>query len=166
MNIHLQAPPWLPPAVWVYLLSLLPSVEARYALPVGVSLGVPPAEAALAAGLGVATLSLALPPALAWAHGLAERLASRPRGALARLAGLYLRYARRARERAGPAAERWGLLGVVAFVAAPLPGTGVWTGALAAHLLGIPRRRAAAALLAGGLLSEALTGLPTLALGS
>lgn len=35
---------------------------------------------------------------------------------------------------------RWGILGLVIFVAIPLPMTGAWSGAVAAHLFGIPSR--------------------------
>ncbi len=152
----------VPLALQVYILSLAPSVEGRYALLAGIARGLPPLESLAIASLGVATLSLALPLTLAWADRLAQRLALQD-GRLGRLARVYLSYASRARARARPYMERWGLLGLALFVAIPLPATGVWTGALAAHLLGVPRRRAVAALLAGGLASEALTLLPSLA---
>ena len=42
--------------------------------------------------------------------------------------------------------EFWGL---VAFVGIPLPGTGVWTGALIASLLGIEIKKSSAAILVG-----------------
>jgi uncharacterized membrane protein len=154
--------PTLAAALQVYMLALLPGVEGRYALLAGIARGLGASEAVALASLGVATLSAILPPALAWADRLAARL-SGGRGLLARLAGVYLSYASRARARASPYMERWGLLGLAAFVAIPLPATGVWTGALAAHLLGVPPRRALPALLLGGLLSEAATLLPALA---
>jgi uncharacterized membrane protein len=40
-------------------------------------------------------------------------------------------------------------VGLAAFVAVPLPGTGAWTGALIAYLLGMNRKRAALAIAAG-----------------
>jgi uncharacterized membrane protein len=45
--------------------------------------------------------------------------------------------------------ERYGALGLVLFVAVPLPVTGAWTGTVAAYLFQIPARRAAPAILAG-----------------
>lgn len=45
--------------------------------------------------------------------------------------------------------RKWGLVGLAAFVAVPLPGTGAWTGALIAYLLGMNRKRAALAIAAG-----------------
>lgn len=42
--------------------------------------------------------------------------------------------------------EFWGL---VAFVGIPLPGTGAWTGALIASLLGVDIKKSSAAILVG-----------------
>lgn len=39
--------------------------------------------------------------------------------------------------------EKWGELALMIFVAIPLPVTGAWSGALAAHLFGIPKKKAA-----------------------
>ncbi|TFH08555.1 MAG: small multidrug export protein, partial [Candidatus Atribacteria bacterium] len=38
--------------------------------------------------------------------------------------------------------ERWGSLGLLLLVAIPLPGTGAWTGTIAARLLGIDNKNA------------------------
>ncbi len=132
--------------------SLLPGVEGRYAVVVGVKLGLP-LQAAIASSLGgVILLSLTLPGLLAWGEELARRLAER-RGVLARLAHLYFRYAGSARRRAEPFVRRYGFLGLVLFVSIPFPATGIWTGSLAAHLLGVERNTARLALLFGGALS-------------
>ncbi len=45
--------------------------------------------------------------------------------------------------------ERYGALGLVLFVAVPLPVTGAWTGAIAAYLFDLPARRAIPAIFAG-----------------
>ncbi|MET1128837.1 MAG: COG2426 family protein [Thermoproteota archaeon] len=140
---------------YVYVLSLLPSIEGRYAVLTGVGLGAPPLASFAAATLGVATLSALLPSALPLVDRLAQRLAVgwEP---VARLARLYLRYVESARRRASRYADTYGALGLVVFVAIPLPATGVWTGSIAAHVLGLKRGRARAVLLAGGLLSNML----------
>lgn len=49
--------------------------------------------------------------------------------------------------------EFWGL---VAFVGIPLPGTGAWTGALIASLLGIEVKKASKAILIGVMLAAAI----------
>ncbi len=54
-----------------------------------------------------------------------------------------------ARRSAEATMERYGLLGLAAFVAIPLPGTGAYTGCLAAFLLGMDRRKASLAVALG-----------------
>ena len=143
----------------IYLISLAPTLEGRYAVLVGLAMGVNPLLSLAAASLGVATISIALPLALSWADRLLTAWARRG-GPLGRLGRLYLRIVERTRTKARPLVEKYGLPGLIIFVAAPLPGTGIWTGSLAALLLGLDRARTMIALLTGGLLSIAITFTP------
>ncbi len=59
----------------------------------------------------------------------------------------------RAERGAGPKVEKYGTLGLALFVGVPLPGTGVWTGALAGYLLGLKKRDVVIALALGNLLA-------------
>ncbi|RLE32851.1 small-multidrug export protein, partial [Candidatus Acetothermia bacterium] len=54
----------------------------------------------------------------------------------------------RVRRRAS-AIDRYGALGLFLLVAIPLPGTGAWTGAIAASFFGIPPRRASIPIVLG-----------------
>ena len=45
--------------------------------------------------------------------------------------------------------DRWGFVGLALFVGVPLPGSGVYSGALAAYLLGIPKKKAFQAIVLG-----------------
>lgn len=47
----------------------------------------------------------------------------------------------RSRSRLEPYVERWGTLGLALFIGVPLPGSGVYSGALGAYLLGFNFRR-------------------------
>lgn len=55
--------------------------------------------------------------------------------------------------------ERWGVLGVGIYVSLPLPGPGVYSGAVLAWLFGLPRRQAIIALALGVLVSAVLVTL-------
>ncbi len=57
--------------------------------------------------------------------------------------------------------NKWGMVGLVGFVAIPLPGSGAVTGSLVAILLGIRKWRAICALTAGIILSGILMTLIT-----
>ena len=145
----------------VFLLSLIPTFEGRYAIVYGIGRGYPLWETLLSASLGVLLLSVVLPLALPLIDRIMLWLEKTP---LRKVAHLYLYYVERARRKAHPYVERWGFIGLTIFVAIPLPGTGVWTGALAAYLLGIEKRQTVSALILGGLLSMAITVLPALGL--
>ena len=145
----------------VFLLSLIPTFEGRYAIVYGIGRGYPLWETLLAAFLGVLLLSLALPALLPYI----DRLMLWLEGTfLRKVAHLYIYYVERVRKKAHPYVEKWGFIGLTIFVAIPLPGTGVWTGALAAYLLAIEKRQTVPALILGGLVSMAITLLPALGL--
>ena len=145
----------------VFLLSLIPTFEGRYAIVYGIGRGYLLWETLLAASLGVLVLSLVLPAVLPYIDRLMLWLEKTP---LRKVARLYLYYVERVRKKAHPYVERWGFIGLTIFVAIPLPGTGIWTGALAAYILGVGKRETVTALILGGLLSMAITVLPALGL--
>ncbi|WP_297480511.1 COG2426 family protein [Thermococcus sp.] len=147
--------------VEVFLLSLVPTFEGRYAIVYGIGKGYPLWETLLSASLGVLLLSLFLPLALPFIDRIMLWLEGTP---LMKIAHLYLYYVERVRKKAHPYVEKWGFIGLTIFVAIPLPGTGIWTGALAAYLLGIEKRQTVPALILGGLLSMAITLGPALGL--
>ena len=63
----------------------------------------------------------------------------------------------------GDVVNRYKYLGLMLFVGIPLPGTGAWTGALAAAFLDMPLRKAMPSIIAGVLLAGAImTGLTSL----
>ena len=60
---------------------------------------------------------------------------------------------------AGEKVRKYGTLGLALFVAIPLPGTGVWSGALAAYLLGLDLRDTVIALSVGNAIATAIMSL-------
>ena len=57
---------------------------------------------------------------------------------------------------------RWGSLALIVVVAIPLPGTGAWTGSLAAFLFGIPYKKALGLIFLGVLLAGVIVSAITL----
>ena len=137
------------------LLSLIPSFEGRYALAVGIARGLEPVYSFIASSIGVVILSLTLP----WLLLVVDNwLAGKHENTLLRwLSRLYARYVISTRRKASRYVDRYGYPGLLIFVAIPLPGTGVWTGSLAAMLLGMDTRRVIPLLILGGLLSNTIT---------
>ncbi len=58
--------------------------------------------------------------------------------------------------------EKYGAFGLAIFVGIPLPGTGIWTGALMAFVFGIGFRQALPALVAGMLFAGVMVTLASM----
>ncbi len=137
--------------LWVFLVSMLPVVELRGAIPLGISLGLSPASAALAALVG----NLLIVPLLLWlVPAVVDWLVRFPwfKNAWERLEA-------KLRLKGEDAVQRYGALGLLLFVAVPLPGSGAWTGALIAVVLGLKKRYAAPAIALGVLVAAVLVTL-------
>jgi len=123
-------------------LTLVPWIELRGAIPVGIALGYPPALVCL---LAVAANCLVIGPGFLALDLLYDRWLSR--------SAWMRRQVARVRATGGRYLERHQLLGLALFVGVPLPGTGAYAGTLLAWVAGLNRARAAAAIAAGVVLA-------------
>ena len=131
--------------VFTMLVSMLPVVELRGGLPFGVALGLPYAGAFLAAVLGNI---LPAPFIVVYIRRIFQWM----RCHMPRLDGLVDKLEKKAHLK-GRKVTRYKYLGLMIFVAIPLPGTGAWTGALAAAFLDMPLRKALPSIIAGVILA-------------
>lgn len=125
----------------VFIISMIPILELRGALLVaGPILGVPVAKAIPLCVIGniipVPFILLLITPVFAWMKG---RKVFRP---------MVEKLEKKAMSKSDQI-EKYEFWGLVLFVGIPLPGTGAWTGALIASLLGIKVRKAFPAILLG-----------------
>ncbi|OGC06836.1 hypothetical protein A2230_07300 [candidate division WOR-1 bacterium RIFOXYA2_FULL_36_21] len=118
----------IPSELAVFILSAIPVVEVRGAVPLGLYLGISPVKVFILSVLGSA---LPILPVLFFLTFFTERL--RKINIFDRFFGWLFERTRRK----GKIIEDLELLGLTIFVAIPLPGTGVWTGCLAGHLFGL-----------------------------
>ena len=136
------------------IISMLPVVELRLAIPVGVSLGLPVWKAAVISAVGNL---LPVPFIIAFIRVIMDWLRTKS-NTMKRFV------ARLEKKGTGPKADRvrqfefWGLL---LFVAIPLPGTGAWTGALVAALLDVRMKRALPPIVLGVLAAAVIVSLAT-----
>lgn len=128
-------------------ISAAPVAELRGGLPYALARGAPPAVGFALAVAG----NLFVVPILLVGLRTAERVLRRWRPT-ARLMGWVFARTRRK----GRWVDRFGLLGLFLLVAIPLPGTGAWTGAIAAVLLDVPIKRAFVVIALGVLAAGAL----------
>lgn len=150
------------------LLSLVPTYEGRYAVPVMLGLGMPPLFAyllaAVCSSIPMPFILLLLRPVLDWFYTL-------PIKPVRRFAAWLEKRSARKREkmhaRKASGIRGWlqdkvsqdtiELLGLYIFVALPLPGTGCWTGSAIATLFEMPRFKSAIAILLGNFTACAIT---------
>jgi len=145
----------LPPALTVFIISALPIFEIRGGVLAGLAFYKMPVEEVLFFGFlgNIASVT----PLLLFLEPLTKALYRNPTADK-----IFHWLFERARRRAG-IVNRWGVLGLLLFVAIPAPGTGAWTGTFVAILLGIHRGRAIAAVYLGIILAALLVSVATLA---
>lgn len=133
--------------------AMVPVVELRGAIPLGVAAGLPPAPACAAAILG----NLVPAPLVIL---LGRRAADFLRGTA--FFGPKIGWLERRAHLKGRLVRKYRLAGLVILVGIPLPGTGAWTGALVAAVLNIRMRHALPAILLGLVLAGLVTTMVTL----
>ncbi|HEV2438868.1 MAG TPA: small multi-drug export protein [bacterium] len=134
--------------IHVMLFSIVPWVELRLAIPYGITKGLPPAAAFSAAVL--ASWAVIIPVFLGM-DLFYERFLSRY--------AVVRRLIQEVRRHGRKYVERWGVVGVGIYVSLPLPGPGVYSGAVLAWTFELPRRQAILALAVGVLVSAFLVTL-------
>ena len=120
----------LPPWLVVLLISMLPFIELRGAIPAGILvLHMDPLSVFIIAVIG----NLIPVPFILILFEKVERWLRRYEF----WTGLMDRIFEKTRNKASKKVEEYEALALVLFVAIPLPGTGAWTGALIAYLFGL-----------------------------
>ena len=138
----------LPRELIVIILSALPITELRGALPVGIRLLDLPWYQALC--LAIIGNMLPVPFLLLFFESLTKAVSRTDTGK--KLVDLLFKRTRRHTA----IVEKYEGIGLMALVALPVPGTGAWTAAIVAFLLGLRRGRALLSIAAGLLVSGAI----------
>ena len=122
--------PWL----WLFLMNLLPLLELRVTIPTAILVwGLPWLPVFIISFL----IHVALAPAIYFALEKFLELVLR----INFLSRFYHRQVERVQMKVHPYVEKYGILGLSLFIFIPLPGSGTYTGTLAAFLLGFGYRR-------------------------
>ncbi len=135
--------------------AMVPVIELRGAIPVGIAAGLPPTVACVAAVLGNL---LPVPFVMLLARRVFNWLRD------TRFFGPKIVWLERRAHLKGRIVRKYRLAGLVILVGIPLPGTGAWTGALVASLLDIRLRTALPAILLGLVIAGGITTAVTLGL--
>ncbi len=131
-----------------FLISMLPVVELRLGLPYGIAIGLDYPLALLSAIVGNL---LPVPFIILFIKNILSFL----RQKIAKLDGFITRIEERAHLKS-EVVKKYGAIGLCLLVAIPLPGTGAWTGALVAALMGMELKRAMPTIVVGVLIAAAI----------
>ena len=140
--------------LWIAFISMVPLIELRGAIPVGVGLGLPIVPtyivAVLANMIPVPFIYLFARKVLEW-------------GADKKFIGKFFTFCLEKGEKGGQAlqskAGKGLFIALLIFVGIPLPGTGAWTGTLAASILDMDFKSSVFAVLGGVLMAGIIMGL-------
>ena len=141
--------------LWIVLITLIPGVELRGSILFGLAQGVPLVEVFLIA----VTVNILLGSVVLFLLNFLLEYALR----IKLLERFYNYSVKRIRKNAHHLVEKYGLIGLALFIAVPLPGSGSYSGALAAFILGIDQKKffvanAAGVITAGIIVSLFFTG--------
>ena len=142
---------------WVFLIAMVPLIEIRGAIPYAVGFGLPMVPSILVAIVGN---MLPVPFIFLFARRVLEW------GKDKKMIGKFFTWCLEKGEKGGRKLEAkagrglyWALF---LFVGIPLPGTGAWTGTLAASILNMDFKKSTLAVMAGVLLAGAIMLLASL----
>ena len=137
----------------VFLVSMVPLIELRGAIPYGVLFGLPLWQTFLIAIVGN---MLPVPIIFFFARRVLEWGADKP--VIGKIFTFFLEKGHKGGEKLQAKAGRGLYWALLLFVGIPLPGTGAWTGTLAASLLDMDFKKSVAACVGGVLLAGVIMG--------
>lgn len=129
------------------LVAMVPVIELRGALPIGVGLGLSPL---LAAAISIIGNLIPIPFLLALVPKIFDLLRDK------KITKKFIAWLEQKATKHQPTIDKYGYLGLIVLVAIPLPGTGAWTGALVASCLKMKKRRSLLAITAGVIIAAAI----------
>lgn len=149
----------------VFLISMIPLIELRGAVPFGVIRGVPLLETYI-----IAVIGNMLPVPIIYLFARKVLLWGKDKKGIGKFFTYCLKKGERGGEKLKAKAGNGLFIALLIFVGIPLPGTGAWTGTLAASFLNMGFKKSVIAVMLGVLLAGIIMGAASMgafgALGS
>lgn len=146
----------LPSFLKVFLLAMLPVTELRASIPIGILVyKMPVASVLLWSVLGDILPVIFIYFFLKWFTDILSKKS-------VFFEHFFSWWFGKVEKKFGHAYHHWGVLALIFFVALPLPGTGAWTGIVAAYLFKLPFKKSFLAIIIGALIAGLLVTLATL----
>ncbi|MFH1506374.1 MAG: small multi-drug export protein [archaeon] len=141
--------------MWVIIWTLLPITELRASIPLGILIyGLPIWVVVLTAIIANILIAIVVYFVLDWLIKFIQRFP--------RIHAFYLRTVERVQKKIDKAVDRWGWIALAIFIGIPLPGSGVYTGALAGKIIGVDFKRFMISAIIGVLIAAAVVTALTL----
>lgn len=139
---------------WVFFISMVPLIELRGAIPVSQAMGLPLVASYIVAIIGN---MLPVPFIYLFARKVLEWGADKP--VIGKFFSWCLQKGEHGGQKLQAKAGRGLFVALLLFVGIPLPGTGAWTGTLAASILDMDFKSSILAVMGGVLLAGIIMGL-------
>lgn len=140
--------------LWVFLVSMVPLIELRGAIPIATGLGLPIIPSYIISVLGN---MLPVPIIYLFARKVLEWGADKP--VIGKFFTFCLEKGKKGGEKLQEKAGKGLFWALMLFVGIPLPGTGAWTGTLAASILDMDFKSSITAVMLGVLLAGIIMGV-------
>ena len=137
----------LPKELYIFLISMVPIIELRGAIPLGVGLGIPWLQNYL---ISVVGNFLPVPFILLFIRRIIRWMSTN------RYLSKISNWLENKFQKKSSSVMKYATFGLLLFVAVPLPGTGAWTGALIAAMLNMRYKYALPSIFAGVVIAGAL----------
>jgi uncharacterized membrane protein len=141
----------------IMVLALLPVAESRLSIPYGIMNGVDLFTVVL---LSIIGNIIPAPLILLTMNRIEKWIMSFNNENIVKK--LFIKYIDNLRKRSKKLIEKYGFLGLIIFIAIPLPATGVWTGSIVAYIFGIDPKRAFFAIFIGLIIAIFIITIMTL----
>ena len=145
--------------LWVFVISMVPLIELRGAIPVSQGMGLPILQSYIVAVVGN---MLPVPIIFLFARKVLEWGADKP--VIGGFFSWCLEKGRKGGRKLQEKAGRGLFVALLVFVGIPLPGTGAWTGTLAASILDMDFKSSVLAVMLGVLLAGLIMGVASMGL--
>ena len=143
--------------LWVFVISMVPLIELRGAIPVSQGLGLPILQSYIVAVIGN---MLPVPIIFLFARKVLEWGADKP--VIGKFFSWCLEKGKKGGQQLQEKAGRGLFIALLIFVGIPLPGTGAWTGTLAASILDMDFKSSVLAVMLGVLLAGLIMGVASM----
>ncbi len=138
------------PALAVFLVSMVPGIELRGGVPLGVAFGMDWVEVC---GISLLGNLVPIPLVIVFGRYLARLLES------SGICSDWIASYRKKVMSKSKYVQKYGPWGLMLFVGIPIPGTGVWTGSILALMMNLRMKKAIPAMLAGMLIACVIMSL-------